>query len=1045
MRINRLTIAGFGPYKTAQHIDFDAFADDGIFLITGNTGAGKSSILDAICFALYASVPRYEGTQQQLRSDHCEPGDPTYVELWFSTGGQNYRVRRSPDYEQPKKRGTGTTKKPAAAELFIRVAEASGGELVDESDWQGVAAIPREVGIALDGILGLSKDQFLQVILLAQNRFQKFLHAKNDERQAVLQSLFGTRRFADIERALVERRKALEVLQRESAEHIAQLGSQVETILGAGAGAGAGAASRDDTDSADDVSTDDEADTDDEVVIAAAPPIADRGYFQSALAELVEQLDAAQHRVAEADARFAAAEAELRERENTRRLQRRRDEAAQRLVELRQNDEAIADERRRLEAAGRAEIVWAHVTAESAAEQALDRAAVDEKAARTAYEESVALSSLAEKSLGRSTGGSSPVTPHALAGTAADINRLLGGLDVVLSDEKRIPQLAKRIAEYDETEAARQAELAEASERARVLPATIDEALEKRNAALLEASARTEADERVARLRTARQSAVLAASLKSELDESRVVEKVKSSENAEAATLYDRLLTRRLDGHAAELASRLVDGEPCAVCGSTEHPNPTAWTADLGEPVSDEQIDAQRTRLAHAGEALVEAGLVVRDLVARHAAAEASGGAQAPAEIDEQLEVAQQALAAALAAESSTRALDAQIATLRAELESIASTAAELTEAVQSTRDARASLVSQRSQIVELVEQHRGDHSTVAERALELQHLFAVTREFEVALLDHNDKQLALDAARQTLRQHLDEQGFADKAEVAELRLTTAERADTASRIGTHDMAHAAVLAVLAEPELQGLVDEPVELEAAAEARTMAGSDRDDARVAAGSVADRLGRLRTLVAEALQRLDASEELLAEYETMRSLANTVEGAEPNTMRMRLESYVLAAQLEEIIRAANARLAVMTGGRYSLEHDDSVQYRNTRSGLGIAILDQHTGRARATHSLSGGETFLASLALALGLAEVVSNQAGGITLDTLFIDEGFGSLDADTLAIAMSTLDSLRSGGRTIGLISHVEAMKEQIPSRLRITVTPQGFSEIDQRS
>ena len=121
MRINRLTIAGFGPYKTAQHIDFDAFSDDGIFLITGNTGAGKSSILDAICFALYAGVPRYEGTQQQLRSDYCEPGDPTYVELWFSTGGQQYRVRRSPDYERPKKSGVGTTKSPAAAQLFVRV------------------------------------------------------------------------------------------------------------------------------------------------------------------------------------------------------------------------------------------------------------------------------------------------------------------------------------------------------------------------------------------------------------------------------------------------------------------------------------------------------------------------------------------------------------------------------------------------------------------------------------------------------------------------------------------------------------------------------------------------------------------------------------------------------------------------------------------------------------------------------------------------------------------------------------------------------------
>ena len=1036
MRINRLTIAGFGPYKTAQHIDFDAFADDGIFLITGNTGAGKSSILDAICFALYASVPRYEGTQQQLRSDHCEPGDPTYVELWFSTGGQNYRVRRSPDYEQPKKRGEGTTKRPAAAELFIRVGEASADQLIDEVEWQGIAAIPREVGIALDGILGLSKDQFLQVILLAQNRFQKFLHAKNDERQGVLQSLFGTRRFADIERALVERRKALEVLRRESAEQIAQLGSQVEAILGAGLR--------------------------DETVVSAEPGAADRQYFESALAELTEQLDAAQVRVAAADARFAEAEAELRERENIRRLQARRDEAAARLDELQQAEETIEDERRRLEAATRAEIVWAHVTAENAAESALHRAVADEKAARTAYDEATALSSLSVGSLNspsaevpevssvdeasaESDVASTRTIPHALASTAAEINRLLGGLDVILADEKRVPQLDKRIAEYDGIEARQQIELAAAAKRAVSLPAQIDEALEKRNASLLEASGRSDADERVERLRIARQSAELAAVLKSEVDDARMVEKAKSTENTEAAALYDQLLTRRLDGHAAELASTLVDGEPCVVCGSTEHPNPTAWTSDLGEPVSDDQIDSQRAHLARASEALTEAGLTVRDLVARHASAEASAGAQSPAEIDEQLKGAQLALSAVVAAEASARELDAQIVDLRAELESITTTVAELTEGVQSTNTARAALVSQRTQIVELVEKHRGDHSTVAERVLELQHLFAVTRDFEEALLAHNDKHTALEAARQTLRQHLDEQGFADRAEAVELRLTSAQRADAASRIGAHDVAHATALNVLAEPDLQGLVVEAVEVESAAEAREAASSDRDDARVAAGSAADRLSRLRAIVGDALEQLGASEGLLAEYETMRSLANTVEGAEPNTMRMRLESYVLAAQLEEIIRAANARLAVMTGGRYSLEHDDSVQYRNTRSGLGIAILDQHTGRARATHSLSGGETFLASLALALGLAEVVSNQAGGITLDTLFIDEGFGSLDADTLAIAMSTLDSLRSGGRTIGLISHVEAMKEQIPSRLRITVTPQGFSEIDQRS
>ncbi|MDN4640919.1 SMC family ATPase [Agreia sp. PsM10] len=1062
MRINRLTIAGFGPYKTAQHIDFDAFSDDGIFLITGNTGAGKSSILDAICFALYAGVPRYEGTQQQLRSDYCEPGDPTYVELWFSTGGEQYRVRRSPDYERAKKNGVGTTKSPAAAQLFVRVGDASGALVPapsgDEGEWQGVAAIPREVGIALDGILGLSKDQFLQVILLAQNRFQKFLHAKNDERQSVLQSLFGTRRFADIERALVERRKALEVRQRESAERIAELGSQVAAIVAVGAAEGEGAAD-------DGVETGDSAmpESPAQPESSAAGRSVDRAYFELALADLDRQLEAARQRVAAADARFSAAEAELRERENVRRLQTRRDEASAQLAELVRLDESVGDDRRRLDAATRAEIVWAHVAAEQAARSALDRAAVAEKAARVAYAEAVTLSGLGEASsvpvpsvqLAASSDPAAapdaapaphPVpTPDSLATDADELSRVMGGLDVVLADEKRVPRLAARVAEYDATEKAQQADVDEAIERAKTLPGLIDEVVEQRNARLVEASGRSDDEERVARLVAARESAVLAAALKLDLDAARAVEKAASTANRAAAGRYDDLLTRRLEGHAAELASKLVDGQPCAVCGATDHPDPTAWTSELGEPISDAEIDEQRTLLVTAGDALAEAGVTVQDLAARHASATSASDGRSPAEIDADLASARTALASAVDADGAAHALESRIAELRAELELITATVDELTSALHSTQNSRAALVNQLESITELVEQHRGDHSSVAERVLDLQHLLTVTREFEAALLAHDDKKLALERARQTLGEHLDVQRFSDSTEVTEARLTAPQRGDLSGRISAHEVARATAAAILAEPDLQGLPEASIEIESAAEARSAAGADRDEARVAAGSVADRLGRLRALVGDALERLDASETLLAEYEIMRSLANSVEGAEPNTMRMRLESYVLAAQLEEIIRAANARLAVMTGGRYSLEHDDSVQYRNTRSGLGIAILDQHTGRARATHSLSGGETFLASLALALGLAEVVSNQAGGITLDTLFIDEGFGSLDSDTLAIAMSTLDSLRSGGRTIGLISHVEAMKEQIPSRLRITVVPQGYSEIDQRA
>ena len=176
MRVHRLEIAAFGPFRARQIVDFDQFADDGIFLITGKTGAGKSSILDAICFALYDGVPRYEGTGKRLRSDHAREGEPTEVVLEFSTGGERYRVERSPEFLRPKKSGVGFTPEKASARLFRHV----------DGDWLALAARPKEVGELLGEIVGLTRDQFLQVILLAQNRFARFLQAEQGERQALL-------------------------------------------------------------------------------------------------------------------------------------------------------------------------------------------------------------------------------------------------------------------------------------------------------------------------------------------------------------------------------------------------------------------------------------------------------------------------------------------------------------------------------------------------------------------------------------------------------------------------------------------------------------------------------------------------------------------------------------------------------------------------------------------------------------------------------------------------------------------------------------------
>ncbi|MGI0519187.1 SMC family ATPase, partial [Microbacterium maritypicum] len=200
MRLHRLEVEGFGPFRSRQTVDFDAFADDGIFLIAGRTGAGKSSILDAVCFGLYGGVPRYDGGEKRLRSDHCEPDDPSEVVVEFSTPTGRFRVTRSPEYLRPAKRGGGMTKQASAVAL---------DEWTD-AGWVGRAARAVDVAGELDEILQLSREQFLQVILLAQNRFSEFLLAGSRDRQALLRRLFGTQRFEDVQARFDERRREAE-------------------------------------------------------------------------------------------------------------------------------------------------------------------------------------------------------------------------------------------------------------------------------------------------------------------------------------------------------------------------------------------------------------------------------------------------------------------------------------------------------------------------------------------------------------------------------------------------------------------------------------------------------------------------------------------------------------------------------------------------------------------------------------------------------------------------------------------------------------------
>ena len=972
MKIRRLTLAGFGPYRHEQTVDFTHFDDAGLFLITGKTGAGKSSILDAVCFALYGSIPRFDGTQAQLRSDHSAPEDPSFVELEFTVGGVDYTVRRVPEYLRPKKSGTGTTKQAHDASLR------RGDEVI--------AAKPVDVAHELAEIVALTKDQFLQVVLLAQNRFQQFLLAKNDDRQAVLRTLFSSQRFERIELALDERRKAVQTELAAADGAYEQQVAQAVRLLD----------------------------------LDEAPVGPDTEWFASALADLAAELAAASLESSAADAQFAAADLEHRALLDLAALQQRRSAASTAIDALDDDAPEVAADRVALDAARRAAPVAPLVDERDRAQKAVDRSRSRLDAARADY---------------APYGDDAP-----LAETIDALSATLGTLADVLAEEQTLPALELRIDDLRATAASGEATLAATVERSLSLPTLLHELGEQATDAAARAARTVDAADTVTRTTTALESAQAAVDLEALLDLHSVAEREASAAHTRAAVDLDDLLERRLGGFAGELAENLVAGEPCAVCGSTEHPAPAAHN---DEPVTADDIDAARDRLAAARAGMDDAHTTRTATDSKLTDARARADGRNVDDLESALAAASEALRLAESATEELRAIDAERDRVRAQIEATGSELDELRAAQRAVAATLTEQTARRDAVLARTAKHRGDAESVSARVALLDAQLALARAVSDAEADAANRAESLAGAAAALAAQLDEQAFADVDAATAARRDGAAIARLEARIRRHDEARAAAQATLDDPGIAAAPMEPIAVDPAREARETAFEARDRARDTTAALTRRLEQFERLVAEVREQRDATAQRRLEFDQLRQLASAVRGEEPNTRRMRLETYVLAAQLEQIVAAANTRLRTMSAGRYTLEHDDALQYRNTKSGLGLAIRDEHTGRTRATHSLSGGETFLASLALALGLAEVVTNQAGGITLDTLFIDEGFGSLDSDTLEIAMSTLDGLREGGRTIGLISHVEAMKEQIPAKLRITVSPAGDSAIEE--
>jgi exonuclease SbcC len=1018
MRLHRLELEGFGPFREPQVVDFDAFAVDGIFLIAGRTGAGKSSVLDGVCFALYGGAPRYDGAEKRLRSDHCAPDDPTRVTVEFSAAGRRWRVTRSPEYERPKQRGTGLTTEPHRALLEERIGD----------EWIGRAARPVDVARELDEILGLNQQQFLQVILLAQGRFAEFLLAKNDDRQRLLRKLFGTRTYEDYQAALEQRRKDAERALAAAGDGVVLLLGEAERIIAADGLAGEGASATGAAGAGD-------------LLLAVDPPAGDSvgAAIDARDATLTSRFAAGERAVqraayrsdtltrerAEADAAHRQAEIAhtaakaLRDRHE----QRARSRSA--LAALEERAPQVTADRETLARAEAAEVLRAPIESTVRA-QALAAAAAEVRVtaldAWTAIGESPDASALGIR-IDEIAGD------LAVAAAAADQERNLR------EAESARDALIVRIAEFELLLARIDAARAELPTRAAQLD---DELAAHTRAAAALPAARTALTEVTARRDAAREADSLAiAQRDAETAHAAALEALEQT-----AASVTALLRRRLAGHAGELAEALVDGQPCAVCGSIDHPHPATANDD---PVTDDVLAVAELGKDEAAAQERAAAEGARAARAAHAVVSARAGGDDVDTLTELHSAAEAALAVASAAEAASERIARERRTLTETDAAAARERDALAQELASARESLAAVTESAAASRRAVDAARGEFETVADRVADANRRRRLAQALADAHADATVRDAAASDATVDRDARIAASVFIDAPDATAALRDASERSASDETIREFDAALRAERDRLRELELElaGQPEEAIDLTATATALAVA-RERWSATVdAAAHAAQTLARLADLFARASASHAEIAHLADEHETVARLANTVAGKAPNTHRMTLESFVLAAELEEIVEAANLRLGDMSSGRYRLEHTDARAARGAASGLGLQIMDAHTGQARPAQSLSGGETFLASLALALGLAEVVTARAGGVRLDTLFIDEGFGSLDDDTLELAMRTLDELRQGGRTVGLISHVAAMKEQLPAQLIVEATSQGPSVIRQ--
>ena len=918
MRPIHLTISAFGPYAGETKLDFETLGRSGLYLITGDTGAGKTTIFDAITYALYGEASGENREVSMLRSEYAAAGTPTFVELVFASGDRKYTVRRNPEYERPKTKGSGTTIQKADAELTY-----PDGRVLTKT---------RDVTAAIIEIVGVDRSQFSRIAMIAQGDFLKLLLASTEERKTIFRQIFDTGLY--------------QVFQERLKEESAKLSRTCESLRG-----------------------------------SVQQYIGGILYEESApQREAIEAAKAGKLPVAELlDALhtlIAAEEAQEQALQNT----------------LSRQDETLQ------------ELSGCLAKAEEAAKgtQALEQATE----ARTKQQQEV----IRLEELVRQKEGNEPEIAE-LTRRIAALTEELPRYEAFDTACAALQKLRHDHAQETEKQTRARHDLTKQDARFQAMQNEIEQLHDAPLRQNRLENARKEAEQHCRTLENLRQKAAHCAALHRQLTAAQA-DYLNAQNHAQALNAdYEAKHWAFLDEQAGILAGGLTEGLPCPVCGALSHPAPAQKSANAP---SEAELKAAKAAYEEAAAKASKASEKASALSGQYTTAA------------EALTTLQQELLPGTSAEQLNAVLEAALQTAREQ----AATLQKDTANAKAEAD-RLSLLQQKL--------------PKEEQALSTQKEAVAALEKSVIMLssDLANQETAVASQKAELRF---ESRSAAKAAIrqAETRCTTLQQEKKkAEEDCAHARAAAASLAGQIEALQKQLTDLPVFDPAALqeEQQTLLHQKAEVERKRTAIIA-RLSGNRSACSQITGQSERLSEAEKKWSWVKALSNTANGNLSGKEKIMLETYIQMTYFDRIIARANTRFMVMSGGQYELKRRTEAQNNRSQSGLELNVIDHYNGSERSVKSLSGGEAFKASLSLALGLSDEIQSSAGGVRLDAMFVDEGFGSLDESSLDQAFRALAELTEGNRIVGIISHVAALKEKIDKQILVTKAKTGGSHVE---